>query len=320
MCVTILTVPALAQYGYVTSDQAGPAGGAAALAYASDGTLYVADNTDGTVKVIAPGGTSSILTVTGATLQGVGGMWVSPDDATLYITDSKGFGDGQGELYAVNVATGAATTLLTGADTIDDVAARSSGELFISEAVGAGGGVVRQVDPAGGGIVATPVTGLDYASGLAFDSAGDLIYQQATASFTGEVYRLPITGGGAALAFGAPVLLAAGLSAGMDLAVDSEDDIFVTGSGGLYELDRDAGGAFLGTATLFASQSFSTELAFMDGGTNPFEPAAGFDGPELTFVPEFASSTLKTVTTVPEPITVALLACGALAALRRRKA
>lgn len=324
VCVGMLSValPAWsAPWGYHSEGVVGAAGGSAALAYAPDGTLYVADAADGSIVVIAPGGGRSTLTVTGASLVNVGGMCVSPDGGTLYVTDNKGWGDGSGDLYAVSTADGSAATLLAGMDHIDDVAVRASGEIFVTEAAGAdlqgaGLGGVYQVS---GGSASQVVGGLYYAAGLAFDSAGDLIYQQATDTFVGEVHRLPIDDSGPGLVFGAAQLLAGGLAAAFDLTVDGEDDVFVSGAGGIYQLDRDAGGNFTGSASTFEAQGFSTEAAFV-GGTNPFEGGTGYDGGHLTYVPAFASVDLADVTTVPEPAALALLAGGVLPALLARRA
>ncbi|MHC4717501.1 MAG: PEP-CTERM sorting domain-containing protein, partial [Planctomycetota bacterium] len=138
-------------------------------------------------------------------------------------------------------------------------------------------------------------------------------------SFIGEVYRLGITDAPGGLTFGAPELLATGLSASFSLAVDGGDDVFVSGAGGLFELDRDASGAFLGTAGVLDPQDFSTEMAYRAGGTNPFEPYAGYDGGRLTYIASYGASTLTSITTVPEPAALVAMAVGATALLRRRE-
>ena len=91
------------------------------------------------------------------------------------------------------------------------------------------------------------------------------------------------------------------------MAADSEGDLFVTGSGGLFELDRDASGAFLGTATNLITGGFATEAAFFS--------------PQITFIPEFGASevTSLTVVAVPEPTTVGLTGFLALGLMMRRK-
>ncbi len=335
LLVAVLTCAGLglpaagAPSGYGLSEPLGADGGVGALAYTPDGTLYLHEppaQFGGSVdylRVILPDGTRQLLPLSGISLSSVGGMAMAPG-GTLLVTDQQGWGDGLGELYAVDVATGAGQTLVSGIDDIDDVAVRPGGEIFITDAAGGGAGTVLHVryDGGTGAWSAVPVvTGLDYAAGVAFDPAGNLIYQQATASFVGEVYRLRIQQAEGGLVFAVPELLATGLSAGFDLAVDSEGDVFVTGSGGLFELDRDGGGGFTGTASLFDSNGntwqFGTEVAFL-GGADPFESWAGPDGGHLTYVPEFNSPTLRDVTPLPEPAALSLLTLAGSGVVLRR--
>jgi len=191
---------AAAPTGYRTTELAGIGSGISAVAYAPDGTLYVAEMGSSDLTVIAPDGARSSLPLVGAALVGPSGMWVGPAGTTVYVADNKNFADGAGDLYAVRVADGQAETVLSGIDFIDDVAVRSTGEIFIADAAGMGFGAVYQAvyDNVGGSYSAVPVvTGLDFVAGLAFDPAGNLIYQQAaTFDFIGEVYRLPIIDGG----------------------------------------------------------------------------------------------------------------------------
>jgi hypothetical protein len=308
--------------GYAVCEPYGADGGVAALAYGSDGNLYLAEAGSSTLTVVSPGGVRQSLPIVGAALVSVGGMWVTPDNSALLITDNKAWSDGQGDLYAVDVLTGHAQTLISGLDFIDDVAVRATGEIFVTEPVGVGDGAVLQLTCAGQTWSAVPVvTGLDYVAGLAFDPAGNLIYQQATASFVGEVYRLGITGSAGALSFGSPELLASGLSAAFDLAVDSDGDVFVTGSGGLFELGRDGAGGFTGAADLFDSDGspyqFATEVTFLTG-QDAFEPFAGLDGGRIAYVPEYSSPSLREITPVPAPAPLAMLLFGALVPIARR--
>ena len=253
-------------------------------------------------------------------------MNVAPD-GRLLVTDNKGWGDGQGDLYAISTATGAAQTILSGIDCIEDVAIRSTGEIFITDAAGidyATGAQLGRVlqaayDGVSGSYCLVPlVTGLAYPAGMGFDSHGNLIFQQANASFAGEIYRLPIVAGPAGLSFGQAALLAGSLSAGFDMAIDGEDDIFITGNGGLHELDRDGAGQFTGTASVFDAHGFSTEVAFCPGG-NAFEPFAGFAGGKLSFVPEYLSTEIVEITTVPEPAGPLMVLAGATVLGRNRK-
>ena len=55
-------------------------------------------------------------------------------------------------------------------------------------------------------------------------------------------------------------------------------------------------------------------------GSDPFEPAVGYDGGHLTFVPEYASATLIDVTTVPEPMTPDEITANILEVVRRIEA
>jgi len=305
--------------GYRAESLSGASGGVSALAYAADGTLYLTEAGSSVLTVIAPDGARTQLPIVGASLVSVGGMCVAPDGQSVLITDNKRWGDGLGDLYAVDVSTGQASTLIDGMDSIEDVAVRSTGEVFVTDAVGMGAGTVCQVVRDGGGFSATPVvTGLEYAAGLAFDAAGDLVFQQADASFSGEVYRLPISEGAGGLSFGSPELLAGGLAAAFDLAVDGEGDVFVSGAGGVHELDRGPGGEFLGTASVFDAHGFSTEIAFVCG-QDAFEPYAGWGGGHLTFVPEYSNPDLVDVTPLPGPAVLALLLAAAPAALTRRR-
>lgn len=236
------------------------------------------------------------------------------------MTDNEGNGDGEGNLLGIDPTTGATQVLASGIDFIDDVAVRSTGEVFVTNAVGGGSGTVLQIDTTNG-TATTVVTGLDLAAGLGFDTTGDLIFQDVdSTTFLGSVSELAITETSGGLSFGAVTPLASGLSAGFDLAVDSEDDVFVTGSGGVFELDRDGTGAFTGGATLFEAGGFSTEIAFLSGGV-AFEAFGVPVGvlPQLAFLPEFGSQTV-TVVTVPEPTAAALLGLGGWLLARRRRA
>lgn len=298
----------------------------ATVAYAADGTLYAFEASAGGVPtgsnvlgVRDASGVWSTLTLdreiiasTGAWFDGLNNRLLIADN---YVDNGNG-ADSGGRLYSVNVLTGATSIVLDGMDAIDDVAVRSTGEIFVSDAAGGGAGAVYQVDEAAGTATAV-ATGLDYAAGLAFDPSGDLIYQQSTASFVGEIYRLAITEDPAKLTFGASSLIASGVPSA-DLAVDSEGDIFATGSGGVFMLD--AANAY--AASLFYSNDnpwqFAGEIAFLTG-SGPFESTAGPNGSALTFVPDWAAGELVTAT-VPEPASVVLLMGGVLAAASRRRA
>ncbi len=294
--------------------------GAIGLAYDEAGNLYRLNNGSSQLDVTLAGGGGASLQLD-QSFMSIGGAAIDPLTGDLLVTDSMGFGDGLGSLYRIDTTTGATTELLSGFDTIDDVAVRSSGEIFITDATGGDAGAVYQVDR-DSHAATVRATGFDFGAGLDFDSNGNLIVQTTEQLpgfvFSSAVSRLPISESGGGLSFGTIELLADGLDAGFDLTVDNNDDVFITGSGGVFELDRDGAGDFLGTASVFDPHGFSTEIAF-SAGSVAFEPAAGTAAGVLTFQPEFASPTLVNVVAIPEPATAALLTLGGLLIGRRRR-
>lgn len=304
--------------GYV--QQSTPMGAAvASFTYGSDGALY-AISPGSEVTRIAADGSRSAIAVTGAAFNFVSGMCLAGN--TLYVANAVNYG--QGALYSVDLSTGAAAKLID-APAIDKVAVSPAGGVFFTDTTGTDfftgeqhGTVAKVVyDAASGAYQARPlVSDLAFPSGLAFNPAGDLYFLQSNMSFSGEVYKLTAS----QLAAGVPTtpeLVAGDLSAGFGLAMDSEGDLFATGGGGLFQLDRNADGGFAGTASLFDAHGFSTSVAFTPGA-NAFEPGAGFAGGKLSYIGEYGATDLLTVTTVPEPATAALLLVG-VAMLRRGK-
>lgn len=287
-----------------------------AVAYASDGTLVLGHSNSQDLTVIAPDGIQSTLSVTGATLASLDGGWIDPITGDFLLVDNKSFGDDAGDLYSINLDTGDATTLLTGLDTIADVAVRATGHIFVSDAAGNGDGGVFEVARDGGGITATVVSGLEFVAGLDFDSNGDLIVVQSNATFVSEFYRVPINDGGE-LTFEAPVFIASGDFGSFDVAVDLEDDVWTTGGQGLWLLDASDGFA----ATLIESKGtmfeFAGEMDFLPGH-GPFEVFGAREGSHLTYVPDFGDENLHDLT-VPEPTTLGLVVVIAFPLTCRRR-
>ncbi len=329
VCVvaSILSFASLCQAaapGFASSGQQGVAAGTAALAYAPDGTLYLGQN-DGPITVISPTGQRSQLDVSGATLHSIGGMMVA--NGQLYVTDNKGWGDGLGDLYAINPATGLATTVLSGVDAITDVAVAPDGRIYVTDAAGinydtgAPIGKLWEVayDSASSSYLSrTIVDGLYYMAGVGIDHSGNVIFQQANGSFAGEVYRLDVSHNGSLVSYGTPVLLAGGLSASFDMIMDAQDDIFVSGVGGVFELNRDGAGGFTGSAWALDGADYTTSLAFLNGSV-PFGPFAGDDSGKLTYIAGYNSPNIVTVTALPEPASLVLLASGLLGLVTRRR-
>ena len=156
---TALAVPV----GYEMSTITFPTGfqGAAALAFAPDGTLYVVEGKDFTkatnqthIHVVNPDGSMGTPiplagddTVLGGNIA-VGGIAVHPTTGNLYITDDA---PGATTMYRVDPVTGIKTSFSgsLSLSSIDDVAIRSTGEIFVSDAAGSSGGsIVQFVDGA----------------------------------------------------------------------------------------------------------------------------------------------------------------------------
>ncbi|RIK82861.1 MAG: hypothetical protein DCC67_06640 [Planctomycetota bacterium] len=198
----------------------------------------------------------------------VGGMAYDPLADRLLITDNTA----DGRLYAV--ADGVRQTLATGLSAIAGVAVRSTGEIFVSTALGPGQGGVFQVDRQTG--AASPVLGgLDFGAGLAFDNAGDLLVQDAaaTAPYLGRLRRVPISQTPGGLSFGQPTPVIDAASAAAGVLVDSEGDVFVTGRGGVYQLSGEPAmeSAFFSDDN---PQLFATAITLSPDAT-PFEPFSG---------------------------------------------
>lgn len=309
--------------------------GAGALTYSPNGTLYIVEARDfvngpnqSTIRVINPDGTEgtplAIAGIGGGTFQ-PGGAAFNPVTNSVIVTDNA---PGANTIYSIDVVTGNQQTLLP-ANTftfVDDVAVRSTGEIFVSDAPFFNLGTVSQIDPVAG-TATEVVTGLDLAAGLDFDPSGNLIIQHATnasQSFNdpvniADVFRLPIDDSGPSLMFGTLESVAIGINnAAFDLAVDADGDIFLTGgdffqaaAGGLFQIDRDTSGNFLNSATLFEGPLlYSTEVDIL-WGADPFEPFSGPDGGVLSFVPDFSSQSVTNIAptfinnNVPEPSSLA---------------
>ena len=313
-----------APVGFASREISFPEGfrGAAALTFAPDGTLYVAEavsfsepQPDTTIHVVLPDsslGTPISLVGDSPSLISVGDMVVDPANGNLVISDNA---PGVKTLYSVNPTTGLKTShaSFVSLSSIDKLAARPSGEILVGDAEFGPDGAIYEVDLGASSIHAV-VTGLDLPGGIGFDSAGDLVFQQVDSStFVAEVFRVPVDDSLGPLVYGDKDSLAAGLSAGFDLVVDTEDDVFISGFGGLFELDRNSLGEFTGTATLFDAivgafgTPFATGVSFLPGD-DPFEPFGGTDGGVLAYIPDFSHSTVTLITPVPEPSTLALLA------------
>jgi hypothetical protein len=258
------------------------------LAFDSAGVLYALEGADfltnvATLRTILSDGTfGGSFSVPGddPTNLFVGSMAYDPWGDQLLISDNTA----DGRLYAVS-NTGVKQTLATGIAAIAGVAVRGTGEIFVSTAIGPGQGAVLQIDRTSGA-TSVVLSDLDYGAGLAFDAAGDLIVQDADATtFRGRLRRVPITETPGGLDFGTPIPLIDDMQSSAGVAVDSENDIFTTGSGGLFRI----GGAPLMELPFDDNGNpfqFATAIAF-DPGSLPFERFSGPDGGRLAYMADF---------------------------------
>ncbi|TWU29518.1 hypothetical protein [Bythopirellula polymerisocia] len=273
------------------------------LAFDSSGILYAMEGAPfgtnaATIRVNHPDGSFGMdLPIAGDDENNffIGGMTYDPIADGLLVTDNTA----DGRIYSLS-KTGTKGLLASGIPAIAGVAVRSTGEIFVSSALGDNLGQVFQIDRVSG--TATPVvSGIDYGAGLAFDTNGDLLLQDADATtFAGRIQRLPIFENGGGLTFGSLTPLIDGMQSSAGIAFDSEGDLFSTGPGGLFAI---AGEPL--AETLFDSDGdpsqYATAIAF-SAGTAPFEPFAGPDGGRMAFMANFGFSTQDTFITIIEPL------------------
>jgi hypothetical protein len=210
----------------------------------------------------------------------VGSMTYDPVSDRVLVSDNTA----DGRLYAIDHA-GNQQTIATNLAGVAGIAVRGTGEIFVTTSPAGRAGEVLEVDRSTGQSTIV-LDDLGFGAGLAFDSHGDLFVQDADAStFAGRIRRLPVSSSGAGLSFGLPQPVADGLTASAGLDLDSEDDLFTTGAGGLY--------AIAGAPAVEAPfdnngnpAQFATAIAFA-AGQSPFEPFAGPFGGRLAYMADF---------------------------------
>ncbi len=239
---------------------------------------------------------------------------------TLLATDNFDSG-----LYSINVSTGVVTTLFdytssdpttqTAAATIESVAVRFNGDIFINDAAGQSQGGVFVYNPTAQTVtqIATPGVSFDYGGGLAFNG-NNLILQTSDYPTGSGIYSLPISPGtsGINTVLGTATTLATGAPA-YGVAVGTNNDFFATGNGGLVR-----GDSLTGSANITSIESdgtpyqFSTALAFMPG-TGIFQAYGSPSSGTLAYLPEYSSTAVTFITPspVPEPSALVLMAGGA---------
>jgi hypothetical protein len=272
------------------------------LAFDSSGVLYALEGAPfgsnaATMRAILPNGSfGSSFPVVGDDSSNffVGAMAYDPVGDRLLITDNTA----DGRVYAVEKS-GAKQTLAMGLAGAAGVVVRDSGEIFVTTSPFGSAGEVFGLDRTSG--AATSVLGgLGYGAGLAFDSENNLIVQDAdSTTFQGRLQRLPIGGPPGGITFGNPETLLSGMQSSAGVIVDSEGDLFTTGSGGLFQV---TGSPLAETAfdTNGSQSQFATAIAF-DAGFRPFERFAGPDGGRLAFMADFGFASQDSFVTMLTP-------------------
>ena len=313
----------------------------AAIAYGPDNTLYALQvhgfqqGNVGRLHRIASDGTQSYFDITGVDTFGFspGGMTYDVANNRLLITDNAATAN---TIYTVDPLTTGGTTILatdllapsTYRGVADIAMNHLTGDVFVNDAgntFAIPNSTVEEVDfgaPSSTVVLSSGNLGTlqnEYGGGIVFDSSGKIVFQTSDEfTFAGDVYRFDPTD---PTPSSTVELLASGLNASFRLALDSEDDIFVTGGnfltgeGGIFELVPDGGGGF--TETLFHSPGgafpFSAAVAFL-AGSDPFEPFAGNNGGVMSFVSNSNPNDITHITPIgtvtPEPGTAGLMLFG----------
>jgi hypothetical protein len=225
----------------------------------------------------------------------VSAIGYDPISDRVLITDNTG----DGRLYAVD-SNGMRDTVASGIAGITAVAVRSSGEIFVSTAPFGSPGDVRLVDRVTGASHAV-LSGLGFGAGIAFDLEGNLLVQDAavTAPYGGRLQKLPIAESAAGLDFGSAMTLVEDTQAAAGVAVDSEGDIFITGSGGLFALEGMPLEAVSFSSNGNPSQ-FATAITF-EAGVAPFELFSGPGGGRLAYMADFGFGMQDSFITILSP-------------------
>ncbi len=258
------------------------------LAFDSAGVLYALEGAPfgsnvATMRTIMPDGSfGDSFPVVGDDSSNffVGSMAYDSIGDQLLITDNTA----DGRLYAVDKS-GAKQTLSMGLPGAAGIAVRDSGEIFVTTAPFGSAGEVLEVDRTSGA-TAPVLDNLGYGAGLTFDLAGDLIVQDAdSSSFLGRLQQLPIDETPGGLSFGTPVPLLSNMQSSAGVTIDSEGDLFTTGSGGLFQV---AGSPLAESSfdTNGDASQFATAMAFAPG-THPFERFSGPNGGRLAYMADF---------------------------------
>ncbi len=283
----VATIATAAPVGFIKTTiplNAPPAG----LAFDNSGNLLALEgavfgSNQATLRTILPDGSmGDSFPVVGDDPENffVGSMTYDPIGERVLIADNTA----DGRLYAVD-ALGNQQTLASEIAGVAGVAVRTTGEIFITTSPFDSPGEVLEIDRTTGS-TSLVLSGLGYGAGLAFDTDGNLIVQDAdSVTFQGRLQRLPMTIGTGGLEFGAAEAILSGMQSSAGVVVDSENNIFTTGGGGLFQIDEQAP-AELAFDNNGSPSQFATAIAF-DAGAQPFEAFRGPGGGRLAYMADF---------------------------------
>jgi len=265
-----------------------------AIAVDAAGNVYVADQHNGVVDKIPPGGApvhigSGFSAPNGVAVDGPGNVYVSdsyynsvykiPAGGGVPVLLSPGFNypcgvavDGAGNVYvadALNNAVkklpaggGAPVALGSGFNTPTDVAVDALGDVFVADQ---GNNLLKKI-PAGGGSPVIVGSGFTNPFGVAVDAAGNLFIGDDGIN---EVKEVPAAGG-------SPVILASGFSYPLTVAVDGAGNVYVADGGNFLVKEIKPTGGYYINHFLPAGLSFQTNTGIISGTPVGASPAINY--------------------------------------------
>lgn len=199
------------------------------VAVGPDGSIYVADASQGTVSMSTPGfGTTTQVPF--GTLGGLGGIAVDGNNTVFVVNKSNN------QIVAYNnvLESQANVPLTSPLSNPNGIAVDGAGNLYIADT---GNRRIEKIDNQG--VQTDLATGIDSPTSIAVDAAGNVFYIDGGSG--GEISKLP-AGGGAANT------LAIGFGTMYDIAVDAADRIYISTPAGVILLTANGSVTYSGTS------------------------------------------------------------------------